>query len=103
MREIIFKEFTSLYDVDGKIYNFNGHEKYQIEDFDISENEASFSFVCDGAEFNSIDSDLIDFDAIHALETQEIDNMDGDHASALASAGYGADEDYEHHLYDDGQ
>ncbi len=29
------------------------------------------------------------------------DSMDGDHASGLASAGYGTDEDYEHNLYDD--
>ena len=29
------------------------------------------------------------------------DDMDGDHASGLASAGWGTDEDYEHNLIDD--
>lgn len=41
-------------------------------------------------------------------ETQDITSdvepgadMDGDATSALASAGFGTDEDYEHNLYDD--
>jgi hypothetical protein len=29
------------------------------------------------------------------------DSMDGDHASGLASAGFGTDEDYEHNSYDE--
>lgn len=29
------------------------------------------------------------------------DSMDGDAGSALASAGFGTDEDYEHNLYDE--
>lgn len=34
-------------------------------------------------------------------EDEPDESMDGDHASALASAGFGTDEDYEHNLYDD--
>ena len=45
----------------------------------------------------------------HEIDTDALDNgqepddgMDGDAGSALASAGFGTDEDYEHNLFDEG-
>lgn len=35
-------------------------------------------------------------------DDQPDDSMDGDHGSALASAGFGTDEDYEHNSCDEG-
>lgn len=44
-----------------------------------------------------------DEDADHREDSRDFcDDMDGDHASALASAGFGTDEDYEHPGMDDG-
>ncbi len=42
-----------------------------------------------------------EFFNIEEPEPQPDDSMDGDAASALASAGMGTDEDYEHNLIDD--
>ena len=39
---------------------------------------------------------------VSEAEPQPDESMDGDAASALASAGFGTDEDYEHNLCDEG-
>ena len=48
-------------------------------------------FLCKSVDNEAPDDDGDDDD------DDDDDSMDGDHASALASAGWGTDEDYEHH------
>lgn len=70
---------------------------------DCSMNEAAYAeelqfigrLAEEDAEPDMDDSLPGDFD-----EPYPSDSMDGDHQSALASAGMGTDEDYEHNLYD---
>lgn len=57
--------------------------------------------VCgsDDVEFTNDDMDLVCVDCDHEWpappqDEREYDSMDGDHESALASAGFGNDEDY---------
>lgn len=53
-------------------------------------------------------SDILHANGIFMFEVDEVESerlpgedMDGDHASGLASAGFGTDEDYEHNLIGD--
>lgn len=39
----------------------------------------------------------------HGPEQEGDESMDGDHGSALSSAGLGTDEDYEHNLFDESE
>lgn len=59
----------------------------------VEADKALDSEVQEMLEIRSASEDARDFE----------DSMDGDHRSALASAGWGTDEDYEHNLYDDDQ
>lgn len=70
----------------------------------IGRDDDSLDLLCDEceAEFNEVlDTDREDF------YLPEDDGMDGDHESALASAGFGTEEDYgypdDRDWYDDGQ
>ncbi len=73
----------------------------------VNYNIDSLSIVADNEEvYETLVSLINDDDELDAggIVYNEADpgDMDGDHASALASAGYGTDEDYEHCSYDDG-
>ena len=50
----------------------------------------------------AIHSLLTDLDLLPTSGDHPNDGMDGDHGSALASAGFGTDEDYEHNMCDEG-
>ena len=58
--------------------------------------------ICDSC-MRSDDDDFDDFDRDEDFDDDRDfdDSMDGDFDSAMASAGHGMDEDYEHNLYDD--
>lgn len=64
--------------------------KYLLDRYDLWDEDSSYTFP-DGETFYAAEFDYDEYD----------DSMDGDHASALASAGWGTDEDYDISRWDD--
>lgn len=76
--------FAVVYETDDEGLTINTDNGYYLRD--LLEDEGITEF-----EFDHSEDDY-----------QPSEDMDGDHASALASAGFGTDEDYEHNSYDEG-
>ena len=64
-----------------------------FEDFDGAE-DAGFQPQGFGATPEEATADLLDQQAEHEAEDNYDESMDGDHDSAMASAGWGTDKDY---------
>jgi hypothetical protein len=79
----------------------NGESRYWAEDWENMGSYAeswqrNYGFLIDAADVDATDETLAEDSRMFPGE-----DMDGDHASALASAGMGTDEDYEHNLIDE--
>jgi hypothetical protein len=70
-----------------------GQMVMDIQD-DIADGILSFGAIAERYNISRADVELI---ADEMMEQEYNDSMDGDHDSAMASAGFGTDEDYGHY------